>query len=394
MISADGHVGPPTKQFRSYMERMFLADFDDYLATHKHRLTLLSDDRGVWGEQIKLQWQGEAKVKAGGLDGLWDAQRRIKEAEEDGIVAEILFPDEQTFNTPPFTIGIASPGLSGDDRDFTPQQKLAGARAYNRWLVDFCSASPDRLLGLVLIGSLEDIPGAVAEIRRAHDDGLHAGIMLPLHYTGLPFYNHPRYEPIWATCAELKMPVHSHAGTGEPDHRGEPASSLPAQAVESFWFAHRPLWYMIFGGVLERHPDLKLIFTEQGSKWVIETLRMMDYLIDISAFGTDAYPASLKPSEYFQRQCWIGASLIDTTEVSLRHEIGVAKLMWGSDYPHFEGTWPHTAEHNREVFAGVPSDDLESIMGLNALTAYGLDGAALGIVAQRVGPRLCDVATA
>jgi predicted TIM-barrel fold metal-dependent hydrolase len=378
------------------MEKRYLPDFDEYLATHKHWLSIRSDDQSVenvWSEEWQDRRREEAKVKAGGLEGLWDPGRRLREVEQDGIVAEVLFPDEMAFNTPPFSIGHSSAVIAGDQHEFTAQQKLAGARAYNRWLAEFCSAAPNRLLGLALIGSLEDVPSAVGVIRQAHADGLRSGIMLPMHYSGLPFYDDPRYEPIWSTCAELNMPVHSHAGTGGPDQAVTSPSALMVQALESFWFAHRPLWYLIFGGVLDRHPNLKLIFTEQGSKWVVDTLRLMDDLVVVFAHRTERHLGSLKPSECFQRQCWIGASLINDTELAMRHEIGVNKLMWGSDYPHPEGTWPNTAEHNRMLFAGVPEADLHAIMGTNALAAYDLDGDGLREVAAQVGPHISDIVT-
>src|SRR5438876_11401186 len=115
------------------------------------------------------------------------------------------------------TIGIATSGVSVDPHDYRPELKRAGAGAYNRWLAGFCSAAP-RLLGVALVGSLAEPELAAGEIRRAHDEGLRGGVLLPLHYTGLPFYDHERYEPVWSVCEELDLPVHSHAGTGLPEY--------------------------------------------------------------------------------------------------------------------------------------------------------------------------------
>lgn len=222
LVSSDGHVGPPTQELRPYIEKKYLRDFDEYLAAHRHKWAVLAERDPsapeVWSEERRAKWRGEEKVQSGGLQGLVDPRRRIRELETDGIVVDVMFPDEQSENSAPFSAGLVREEFDVPDRkEYTAELKAAGARAYNRWLADFCSVEPDRLLGLALIGSLADVDEAVKEIRRVRESGLRAGILLPLHYTGLPFYNDERYEPLWAACAELDMPVHSHAGDGIPN---------------------------------------------------------------------------------------------------------------------------------------------------------------------------------
>jgi predicted TIM-barrel fold metal-dependent hydrolase len=101
----------------------------------------------------------------------------------------------------------------------------------------------------------------------------------------------------------------------------------------------------------------------------------------------------MKPSEYFHRNVFLGASCMPRREAELRHQIGVPNIMWGSDYPHPEGTWPHTREQMRETFTGLPEGELRAMLGGNAVRVYGFDAEALARVARRIGPRLEDFAS-
>jgi hypothetical protein len=101
---------------------------------------------------------------------------------------------------------------------------------------------------------------------------------------------------------------------------------------------------------------------------------------------------TLKPSEYWARQCHLGSSFIRQHEVPLRHAVGVDRIMWGSDFPHREGCWPYSRQHLRLAFAGVESDEVQAMVGGNAARVYGFDLDALAAVAAQVGPRVDDVA--
>ena len=105
------------------------------------------------------------------------------------------------------------------------------------------------------------------------------------------------------------------------------------------------------------------------------------------------HPSPLKPSEYFNRNIRIGASCIPRADVELRSIIGVDNMMWGSDYPHPEGTWPHTRNKLIEAFAGFPADEVAAMLGENAVRFYGLDRDRLAAIAQRIGPDAADFAT-
>jgi predicted TIM-barrel fold metal-dependent hydrolase len=144
---------------------------------------------------------------------------------------------------------------------------------------------------------------------------------------------------------------------------------------------------MIFGGVFERHPNLKVVFTEQRVAWAIETLREYD-----SLYFADLYNPEWRalwprlPSKYFAEHCYIAGSFLAAFEAELRHEIGLTNLLWGDDYPHVEGTWPRTLLNLRDTFAAIPEEDVRMILGENAIGVYDLDRDALVEVARGIGP--------
>jgi predicted TIM-barrel fold metal-dependent hydrolase len=277
-----------------------------------------------------------------------------------------------------------------------------GLQAHNRWLADFCRDAPGRRAGIAQI-LLHDIDAAVDEVRWAKDAGLTGGILLggAPPGSGLPPLYAPDYEPLWSVCEELGMPINHHSGSAAPDY-GEYPEAKVMFLLEVTWWAHRTFWHLVFGGVMERHPDLQFAFTEQGTAWLPEQLRTLDYYqarmsaptgSQEAAFGSEVMKElSLKPSEYWARQCHVGASFIRPAEVDMRAEVGVDRIMWGSDFPHREGCWPYSQEHLRLSFAGVPAAEVQQMVGGNAADLYGFDLGALAPVATRVGPAIDDVA--
>jgi predicted TIM-barrel fold metal-dependent hydrolase len=320
-------------------------------------------------------------VRAGGEQGYWDFDRRLQELEADGVVAEVIFPN------PGVPFG-AFP-LCGSQPD--PDLSLAGTRAYNRWLADRVSANPGRHAGIALI-TIDDIQKTVAEIEWARRTGLR-GVLLPIHMEPWPLYNDERYEPLWSACAANEMPVHTHAFPSCNPVMGPGGPAITTQ--ESLFHTQRPLWCMMLGGVFHRHPELRFVVTEAGVEWIPGLLAQLNTAW--TGHPTQAFTRhvrlnpqveGLTPSEIWSRQCWAGASFMPRAETEMRHEIGVDRVMWGSDYPHVEGTWPHTKRFLSEAFEGLPDGDVRRMVGENAVECYGFDRAALAPIAERVGPEL------
>ena len=140
---------------------------------------------------------------------------------------------------------------------------------------------------------------------------------------------------------------------------------------------------------IEEHPELRVAITEGTAQWVPSFLQLLDQRASShrgsSKLGDYTSHLSMKPSEYFARNIRVGAS-IPRPEVMMRHQIGVASLMWGSDYPHPEGTWPNTAARLADSFVGVPEDEIAAILGGNAVEFYGFDSEKLVSIAAAVGP--------
>jgi predicted TIM-barrel fold metal-dependent hydrolase len=226
-------------------------------------------------------------------------------------------------------------------------------------------------------------------------------VLIPCAWGKLAPYHHPKYDPLWAAAQDLELVLHFHSGAAAPieDYFGPfppPAGTAPLPGAvgiyisEVAWYCARPLTFLIWGGVLERFPRLKLAVTEGTSIWVPEYLALLDFRYDENHFtaklGDYRSHLSMRPSEYFRRQVFLGASCMPRREVEVRHAIGLGNLMWGSDYPHPEGTWPETRAHMLEAFRGVPELELEALLGGNAARVYGFDVEKLAPLAARIGP--------
>jgi predicted TIM-barrel fold metal-dependent hydrolase len=372
IISADCHGGGSPDQYRDYLEAAYVDEFDAWRGKYRNPFRDL---------------QGDSRTRN------WDDARRWSDLEADGQVGEVLFPN----TVPPFFptgVVIARPPTTAEY-----ERRWAGLRAHNRWLADFCSLAPERRAGMAQI-CLNDVDDAVAEARWAKDAGLRGGVLIPNippdHADLSPLYDR-KYDPIWATCEELGMPVNSHSGTGLPDYGKYPASQV-IWVIETPFFAHRPLWFMIMGGVFERFPRLKFVMTESGSSWVPATLRQLDGLhaaMKMGRTGEIGFDPSaaltLKPSEYFDRNVWIGASFPSPTEAAAREKIGLHKYMWGSDYPHHEGCPPFSRESLRRAFAGTGPAEMHQILAVNAAEVYGFDLEKLAPLAAAHGPTVAEL---
>lgn len=380
VISADCHGGGNVPDYRPYLEARYHDDFDEWFADFENPF----DD-----------------ITGADADRNWDSTRRLREMEADGIVAEVIFPNTVPPFFPKSSLVQQPPGAGAGDLE----KRWAGLRAHNRWLADFCADTPGRRAGICQI-MLHDVPGAVDEIHWAAEHGLTGGVLLPgaPPGSGVPPLYAPDYEPIWSACEEVGLPVNHHSGSAAPDYGDYPAAKAMF-LLEVQWWAHRTLWHLIFSGVMERHPDLQFVFTEQGTAWVAEELLRLDYYqgrlfgagsaagSQEARFGDALQTLSLKPSEYWARQGQVGSSFIRRPEVDSRHAVGVDRIMWGSDFPHLEGCWPYSVHHLRLAFADVPEHEVRAMVGENAARVYGFDLDALAPLADELGPSPADVAT-
>jgi predicted TIM-barrel fold metal-dependent hydrolase len=272
--------------------------------------------------------------------------------DEDGIAGEVIFPDGITeMNMPPFGAGLSLP-----TEGINPELQWAGARAHNRWLAELCQMAPERRAGIAITPILWDIDEALKEVHWAHEHGLR-GILIPSMWGKQDAYHHPKYEPIWAACEDLGLVIHLHSGAAPMEDYGEHLGMMGIYISEVVWWSVRPLTFLLWAGVFERHPKLRLAVTESTAIWVPEYLSLLDFRYEETHYaqklGDYRSHLSMKPSEYFRRNVLLGASCMPRREAELRHEIGIDSIMWGSDYPHPEGSWPYTRQQMIDTFHGV-----------------------------------------
>jgi predicted TIM-barrel fold metal-dependent hydrolase len=405
IISSDCHAGALPGAYKKYMASEFHEASDAWWLSHiKEMMTRagtffdqeavdkFAEDAGEEARGVTALLSASAELDDDALRamledesnpfapkrGEWDAGFRLSELEKDGVAGEVIFPQMAPFGA----------GLLQYRSVVDPRQNLEGIRTYNRWLADLCNANPGRHAGVALI-NVDDIDVTVQEVRDTKEMGLWGGVLLPTSTGEHPFYHHPRYEPLWNVCEELGAPIHAHSGWS-PDY-GDTVSATAMYISEVDMWAHRPFTALLWSGAFERHPGLEFVLTETGCSWILETLRLLEFKADMPLFKHFTKDLTLSPTEYFERQCYIGASFMPAHEGVDRYKIGIDKLMWGSDYPHMEGTWPNTMGALQTTFGTYPEAEIRTMLGTTAARVYGFDLDALKPIGDKIGPSLADI---
>lgn len=371
VISADCHCGARIREYRAFLDARYHDDFDRWVASFRNPFRDL--DRPD-------------------ADRNWDSAKRARELEADGIVAEVLYPN----TVPPFfpMSGLFSVAPSASEFE----RRLAGLRAHNRWLAAFCAELPGRRAGVGQL-LLNDVDEAVRDIHWIADHGLTGGVLLPGMPPGIsiPPLHAPVYDPVWRACEERGVVVNVHGGSGSPSYGDHPASTV-LWLMEVSWFSHRPLWTLVLAGVFDRFPRLRLVVAEQGTAWIRGALDTMDqFHADVDRGGVGelqfqpGHRLRRRPSEYWADNVHVAASFFHRDECDRRHDLGIDHIMWGSDYPHAEGTFPHSKEAIRMTFAGVDPAEVRAMVGENAARVYGFDVDALRPLADHHGPTVDEV---
>jgi hypothetical protein len=180
------------------------------------------------------------------MKAAYDPDARDAILDQEGVAAEVIFPDADVLGTgrlasSPFGSGLGS-GVGVD-----PSAVQEGARAHNRWLADFCATNPTRRIGVAVVPVTAGVDEAVAMVRSAAESGLR-GVMIPTRWFEAPAYLDPIYEPFWAACAEARMVLHTHSGAGPADYTLGPGM-ISIYAAEAWWWAARPFWVLVLSGV-------------------------------------------------------------------------------------------------------------------------------------------------
>ena len=374
IITADSHAGGSHAAYREYLDPRFHEDFDAWRGKYKNPYKDLGDNRRLRN---------------------WDDEMRNGQQEEDGVVAEVVFPNTVPPFFPSFVLFARPP--KADEYE----HRRAGIHAHNRWLVDFCGEFPERRAGIGQI-FVNDIDDAIEDATWIAEHGLRGGVLLPNIAPDVdwvkPLYD-PEYDRLWSALEDLDIPVNVHSGTGNPDYGPYPTSML-LYINEVVFYSQRPFVQFVLGGMFQRHPRLKFVITEAGCSWMPPLLDQLDRIVanirDTGAMGEIRYGDDQKlamlATECFEQNCWMGVSQPGPADAEARHQIGLDKFMWGSDYPHDEGTYPHTREHLRSRFHDVAPAELHQMLAGNAADLYGFDLEALAPLATQFGPTVAELA--
>jgi predicted TIM-barrel fold metal-dependent hydrolase len=251
-------------------------------------------------------------------------------------------------------------------------------RAYNDWLAEFCSEDPARLKGVAML-NVDDPTTAAKELERCAAMRLGGALVTVAPPAWLPFGDHA-YDVLWATASALRMPLSLHVASDRADPR-RTDFSLDARATRPSVFVNNDhqvreaLAELIFSGVFERFPDLRVGSVEHGIGWIPFFLDQMDLVYRErprrAHWHRFADPGAL-PSDFFRRNVFASFQE-DKVGVQLRDLIGTDVITWGSDFPHGESTFPRSREILAEVLAGVAPDDARRIVSTNAAELYGFE---------------------
>jgi predicted TIM-barrel fold metal-dependent hydrolase len=258
-----------------------------------------------------------------------DADHRIKDLDGEGVWAEVIYP----------SLGIWTFNIQ------TPEVVRAGCEVLNDWSLDFQSKSPRFVCAASI--PLIDIDDAVAEVKRASNGGFKVGFLPVKPPIGRPDWHHEEWDPMWAAFAETGMVIGFHIGT-EPH---DPTQRTVLNYTETTYGGQRAVTQMIASGTLDRYPELKVLVSEGGATWGPFLADRMDE--GYRQHGAGVRPKLSKlPSEFIYDQVYASFQH-DSTAVKACTAMGWQNVIWGSDYPHFEGTFGHTQETLHGLFDGV-----------------------------------------
>ena len=367
IISSDSHVYEPRDLWTTRIDSKFkgreprivrLEDGNERWFTDgiKGQMMTAGSQAGVrFDEPEKLSTTGTfEEVRRGG----YIPEEHIKDMDIDGVDVGILYPTEglQLYCT------------------VTDSELLSATfRAYNDWLAEFCKPFPNRLKGIAMV-NIDDVQDGISELERSAKMGL-AGAMITIYPPEEKPYSSPIYDPFWAAAQDLDMPLSLHITTNRPGY-GQQYQDL--DSLRSSFLTNTDHWVrmsladMIYAGVFERYPKLMVGSVEQELSWVPHFLDRLDYnyhqrpVGDSYRFKTDAFP-----SDFYHSNVFLGFQE-DSLGIRDRDIIGVDQLLWGSDYPHFESTFPRSREIIEEILVGCTEEEQAKIVGGNAARIYHL----------------------
>jgi predicted TIM-barrel fold metal-dependent hydrolase len=359
IVSADSHTLEPEYLWQKYLP-----------PRSRDRIRIIKEHRGKKGDYIYPEGMNPFPVTSLGSAGIppervqefteggytvcrsggWDPVERIKDMTLDGVDAEVLY-----CGLTMFLYGCQDLALQKD-----------AFQAYNTWAAEYCSYNPKRLIGVASV-SIHDLDWSLREIERVTKAGMR-GILISADPPAERRYGDRVYDPLWAECERLGLPVTMHiltgsSGTGAgPDHIVQ-YMKMPMQIATS-------VCEMITLGVFERFPNLKVVAAENDAGWIAHYLNRLSHA---SYRWSYEYPEMKQSGDFYWRRNVRCTFQDDVAAVATRHMVGVETLMWASDYPHFDSTWPKSREFIEKNFGDIPEAEQRLFLGENMARLYNID---------------------
>jgi predicted TIM-barrel fold metal-dependent hydrolase len=271
-------------------------------------------------------------------------------------------------------VAVCYPGLGfslGAIRD--RELGIASCKVYNDWIAEYCSADPRRLVGVAALPTQDPLAAAAEARRAARELGLRGAFVRPNPQGGRALHD-PAFAPLWEALEELQMPLGLHpAGLFELDGASRSLGHLMAPGVHHplilFFDQYLTLANLVYAGVLERHPRLRVLVLECGGGWIAHWMDRLDEFMD--AYGWQLRHLRLKPSEYFLRQGWLSFDPGERTMGAMARFIG-PRMIWASDFPHSDARYPGVVDELREHTRDLDPDARAALLGRTALELYGI----------------------
>jgi predicted TIM-barrel fold metal-dependent hydrolase len=356
VIDADGHVLEPLDRFPELNTTRDSIGLDHVYAGNQEIVTVSLGKLGTPGSNMADLAHSPRYENA--QPGGFDPKVRLVDMDTEGIDAAVLFP----------SLGLNFWAI--DDPDIA----ISLARAYNDWLAEYCAAAPTRLFGAAMV-PWQSVDASVAELRRAHDElGFRAAFLRPNPCVGRTIA-HPSHDAFWEAAEALDMTVGIHEGSSNTvatlaaDRK--PFNPLILHATSHAFEQMLACAQLIATGVLEHHPSLQFAFLEAGGGWAPYWLWRLDEQVE--GFGGYCPEMKLAPSEYFARQCWVSFEIDEPSLPALLPIVGAERVIWGSDYPHHDATFPGAVDKLRRTIAPCTEADQARVLGTNALDCYRLE---------------------
>lgn len=360
IISADSHVCEHPDTFVDRIDKKFLDRAprlvhdekrgDIFVVDGSERpipLSLVSA-AGKKPEELSARGAVFEKLHRGG----WEPIARLEDQAVDGVAAEVIYP----------SVGMEICGLK--DMDY----KKACMDAYNLWLAEFCSAAPDRLIGLGQTPMRTPEEG-IEDLRKLKEMGMR-GVMLP-GIPGMEDYDSTIYDPFWEAAIDMRMPLSFHILTSREDLKTMTRGSRLGSFLNLIRGNQDIMSMLVFGGVFMRHPNLNIVCVEADAGWAPHFMYRMDHAYKRHRHWMRGEELEKLPSEYFREHIYLTFQ-DDYSAFQVKDLLNMSRIMWANDFPHSDSTWPNSQQVIAEHMAGLSETEKEMVLHDNVAQLYQL----------------------